>query len=93
MSQTLVEKAGDRITQSIHDASRVTAEAATEAADAVAEGVKVAKRAAKQGCQAAEDFVHDSTHCIRCNPLAAVAVTLVAGITFGLLAGLLIRRR
>lgn len=89
MSQTLVEKAGDHISQSIHEASRVT----SEAADAVAEGMNIAKRAAKQGCDAAEDFVNDSTRRIQRNPLVAMAATMVAGLTLGILAGLSMRRK
>jgi hypothetical protein len=89
MSQTFVEKAGDHIAQSVHEASRVT----SSAADAIAEGVNVARRAAKQGCEAAEDFMHDSTKRIQRNPLAAVTATLVAGLALGTLVGLSIRRK
>lgn len=89
MSQTLVEKAGDHIAQSIHEASRVT----SEMADAVAEGVNIAKRAARQGREATEDFVHDSSKRIQRNPLTAVAATMVAGLALGMLAGLSMRRR
>jgi len=89
MSQTLVEKAGEHITQSVREASRVTA----AFADAVSDGVEVAKRAAKQGGDAAEDFVNDSTQRIRRNPLAAVAATLLAGLAVGMLAGLSLRRK
>jgi hypothetical protein len=89
MSQTFVEKAGDQITESIHEASRVTA----EAAEAVAEGVKAARCAARHGCEAAEDFVHISTKRIQRNPLTATAAALVAGLALGTLAGLSLRRR
>jgi ElaB/YqjD/DUF883 family membrane-anchored ribosome-binding protein len=89
MAQTLVEKAGEQIAQSVHEASRVTA----AVADAVIEGVKAAKRAAKQGADATEDFVNDSTRRIQRNPLIAVAATLVTGIAIGMLAGLSLRRK
>lgn len=89
MSQTFVEKAGDHIAQSVHEASRIT----SEAADAVAEGVNVAKCAVKQGRDVAEDFVNDSTRRIKRNPLVAVATTLVAGLALGMLAGLSMRRK
>jgi ElaB/YqjD/DUF883 family membrane-anchored ribosome-binding protein len=83
MSQTLVEKAGEHIAQSVREASRVTA----AVADALVDGVDVAKRAAKQSGDAAEDFVNDSTRRIQRNPLITVAATLVVGFAMGMLAG------
>ena len=89
MSQTFVEKAGEHIAQSVREASRVTA----AVADALVDGVDVAKRAAKQGGDAAEDFVSDSTRRIQRNPLVTVAATLVAGFAIGMLTGLNMRRK
>jgi ElaB/YqjD/DUF883 family membrane-anchored ribosome-binding protein len=89
MSQTLVDKAGEHISQSVREASRVTA----AVADAVVDGVEAARRVAKQGGDAAEDFVNDSTRRIQRNPLITVAVTFVTGLAVGTLAGLLIRRK
>lgn len=89
MSQTFVEKAGEHITQSVREASRMTA----AAVDAVADGVETAKRAAKEGGDAAECFVDDSKRRIQRNPLVAVAATLVTGVAVGLLAGLSLRRK
>jgi len=89
MAQTVVEKAGEHIAQSVREASRVT----SAVADALADGVEVAKRAAKQGGDAAEDFVCDSTRRIRRNPLVTVAATFVAGLGVGILAGLTMRRK
>ena len=89
MSQTLVEKASEHIAQSVREASRVTA----AVADAGVDGVEAAKRAAKQGGDAAEDFVNDSTRRIQRNPLLTVAVTFVTGLAVGMLAGLSMRRK
>jgi hypothetical protein len=89
MSQTLVERAGEHIAQSVREASKVT----TAVAEAMTDGVEVAKRAAKQGGDAAEDFVNDSTRRIQRNPLVSVAATLVTGVAVGLLAGMAIRRK
>jgi ElaB/YqjD/DUF883 family membrane-anchored ribosome-binding protein len=89
MSQTLVERAGEQFSQSAREASRVTG----VVADAITNGVDVAKRAAKHGGEAAEDFVNDSTKRIRRNPLLAVAATLVAGIAVGVLASFAKRRK
>lgn len=89
MSQTLVERAGEQISQSAREASRVTG----VVADAITNSVDVAKRAAKQSGEAAEDFVNDSTRRIRRNPLLAVAATLVAGIAVGALASFAKRKK
>jgi hypothetical protein len=89
MSQTLVERAGEQISQSAREASRVTG----AVADAITNGVDVAKRAAKHGGEAAEDFVNDSTRRIRRNPLLAIAATMVAGIAVGMLASFSRRRK
>jgi ElaB/YqjD/DUF883 family membrane-anchored ribosome-binding protein len=87
MTKTILEKAGEHIADSVREASRVTAAVAFE------DGVGVARRAAKQSSDAAEDFVKDSTRRIQRNPLATVAVTLAAGFAVGVLTGLAIRRR
>jgi F0F1-type ATP synthase assembly protein I len=89
MSQTLVERAGEHIAQSVREASKVT----SAVAEAMTDGVEVAKRAAKQGGDAAEDFVNDSTRRIQRNPLVSVAATLVTGVAVGVLAGMAIRRK
>jgi ElaB/YqjD/DUF883 family membrane-anchored ribosome-binding protein len=89
MSQTLVEKAGEHIAQSVREASRVTA----AVADALVDGVDVAKRAAKQSGDAAEDFVNDSTRRIQRNPLVTVAATLIVGFAIGMLAGAKMQKR
>ena len=89
MTQTILEMAGEHFADTVREASRVTA----AVADAFEDGMGVAKRAAKQSSAAAEDFVNDSTRRIQRNPMATVAVTLVAGFALGLVTGLAIRRR
>lgn len=89
MSQNILEKAGDHIVDSVREARRVT----TAVANAFENGVEAAKRAAKQGGEAAEDLVNESTRCIQRNPLTTVAATLVAGFALGILTGLAVRRR
>ena len=89
MSQTLVEKAGERLADSVRDASRMT----SAAADAAMEGVAAAKHAVRESCDTAEAFVNDSKRRVARNPLAAVTVTLVAGVALGLLIGSRMRRR
>jgi ElaB/YqjD/DUF883 family membrane-anchored ribosome-binding protein len=89
MAQTLVERAGDQFAETVREASRVT----SVVADAVVDGVGAAKRVAKQGSDAAEEFVVDSTRRIQRNPLATVAVTLATGFAVGMLTGLTMRRK
>jgi ElaB/YqjD/DUF883 family membrane-anchored ribosome-binding protein len=89
MSQTVVEKAGEHIAQSVREASRVT----SAVADALEEGVGVAKRFAKQGGDAAEEFINDTTQRIQRHPMVTVAATLATGFIVGMLTGLLMRRK
>jgi ElaB/YqjD/DUF883 family membrane-anchored ribosome-binding protein len=89
MPKTILERAGEHVADSVREASRITA----AVADAFEDGVGVARRAARQSSDAAEDHVADSARCIQRNPLAAVAVTLAAGLAVGILTGLAIRRR
>lgn len=89
MPHSIFEKAGEHIANSVREASRVT----TVVADVIEDGVGMAKRAAKQSGDAAEDFVNLSRQCIRRDPLTLVAATLAAGVAVGLLTGLAIRRR
>jgi ElaB/YqjD/DUF883 family membrane-anchored ribosome-binding protein len=89
MPQSVVEKAGEHIAESVREISRI----ASAASGAFEDGVRVAKRAAKQGGDAAEDFVNDTTRCIQRHPMVTVAVTLVAGFTVGMLTGLIMRQK
>jgi hypothetical protein len=57
MSQTVVEKTAEHIGESVHRASRITG----TVADAMEDGVGVVKRAAKQGGDAVEAFLDDTT--------------------------------
>jgi ElaB/YqjD/DUF883 family membrane-anchored ribosome-binding protein len=58
----------------------------TAAKHAVEDGVIAAKRAAKRGQYAAEDLLDETTHCVKRNPLSAVAVSFWAGFGLGALA-------
>jgi hypothetical protein len=52
MSQTVVERTAEHITESAKQATRAT----SAVADAIQDGVGVIRRAAKQGGDAAEEF-------------------------------------
>jgi ElaB/YqjD/DUF883 family membrane-anchored ribosome-binding protein len=54
--------------------------------DALDDSVTTARRAAKHGRHAAEDFLDEATYCIKKNPLSAVGVSFWAGFGLGVIA-------
>jgi ElaB/YqjD/DUF883 family membrane-anchored ribosome-binding protein len=89
MSQTVVERTAEHIAESAHQASRAT----TAVADAIEDGVGVLRRAAKQGGDAAEEFLNDTTQRIQRHPVLTVATTFAVGFTAGILIGWMLKRR
>ena len=49
----------------------------------IEDGVNTARRAAKHGYRAAEDFVDDTTHRIKRDPLRALGFCFAAGVAAG----------
>jgi ElaB/YqjD/DUF883 family membrane-anchored ribosome-binding protein len=89
MSQTVVERTADHIAESAHQASRAT----SAIADAIEDGVGVVRRAAKQGGDAAEEFLNDTTQRIQRHPVLTVATSFAVGVTAGTLIGWMLKRR
>ena len=89
MSQTVVERTAEHITESAHQASRAT----SAIADAFEDGVGVVRRAVKQSGDAAEEFLNDTTQRIQRHPVLTVATTFAVGFTAGALIGWMIKRR
>ena len=89
MSQTVAERAAGHIEESARQASRAT----SAVAEAIGDGVGVVRRAAKQGGDAAEEFLDDTTRRIRRHPMLTVAATFAAGFTAGVLIGWTLKRR
>jgi len=89
MSQTVVEKAAEHITESAQQASR----AASAIADAIEDGVGVVRRAAKQGGDAAEEFLNDTTQRLQRLGVLTIAMTFAIGMVAGSLIGWTIKRR
>jgi ElaB/YqjD/DUF883 family membrane-anchored ribosome-binding protein len=89
MSQTVLERTAEHIAESAHQASRAT----NAVADAIEDGVGVVRRAAKQGGDAAEEFLNDTTQRIQRHPVLTVATTFAVGFTAGTLIGWMMRRR
>jgi len=89
MSQTVLERSAEHIAESAHHASRAT----SAVADAIEDGVGVVRRAAKQGGDAAEEFLNDTTQRIQRHLVLTVATTFAAGVTAGTLIGWMMKRR
>lgn len=89
MPQTVVEKTADQIAETARQASRVS----SAIADAIEDGVGVARRAAKHGGDAAEEFLNDTTHRMQRHLVLTVVATFAAGLTSGALIGWLSKRR
>jgi hypothetical protein len=89
MSQTVLERTAEHIAESAHHASRAT----SAVADAIEDGVGVVRRAAKQGGDAAEEFLNDTTQRIQRHLVLTVATTFAAGVTAGTLIGWMMKRR
>ena len=89
MSQTVAERTVEHITESARQASRAT----SAVADAIGDGVRVVRRAAKQGGDAAEEFLTDTTQRIQRHPVLTIAATFAAGFTAGALIAWTFKRR
>src|ERR1700687_5346711 len=89
MSHTVMERTAEHIAESAHQASRATG----AVADAIEDGVGVVRRAAKQGGDAAEEFLNDTTQRIQRHLVLTVATTFAAGLAAGTLMGWMMKRR
>jgi len=89
MSQTAVERTAEGTFESAHQASRAT----SAMTDAIEHGVSVMRHAAKQGCDAAEEFLDDTTRRLQRHLALTVTTTFVAGVTAGALIGWMMKRR
>ena len=89
MAQSMWEQTGDQFSDVAHKASR----AASSVAGALEDGVASARRAAKQGGDAAAELIDDTKKRVKQYPLEAIAITLAAGIAAGAAIGLLLKRR
>jgi hypothetical protein len=88
MSQTVVERTAEHIGESVRQASR----AGSAIADAIEDGVGAAKRVAKQGGDAAEEFLDDTTLRLQRHLVLTVATTFALGVAAGALIGWMKRR-
>jgi hypothetical protein len=89
MPQTVVDRAAESIAESAHQSSRATG----AIADAIEESMGVVRHAAKQGRDAGEEFVKETTHRLQRHLALTVAKTFAVGITAGTLFGWMIKRK
>jgi hypothetical protein len=89
MSDTVMGRAGEQISETARTASRMT----SVMAEAVEEGLGAAKRVAKQAGDVAEELFDDTTKRLQRHPVETVIGSMVVGITLGIVMGWLIARK
>jgi ElaB/YqjD/DUF883 family membrane-anchored ribosome-binding protein len=84
------EQLKDKVSKTAREAEEQLTHFAKEAvhmkgaiAEAIEDSMHTARRAVKHGYRATEDFVDDTTHRIKRDPLPAVGVSFVAGMALG----------
>lgn len=91
MKENLLKKtvtAGARVANIGVEAERIR----HAVADRVEDGLDQARRKARQGYHAAEDFADDAVYCVKRNPVASVGVAFGSGLVLGALLMRLLRR-
>jgi len=89
MPQSVLEQTGEHIAESARKASRAT----SAVADAFEASVEAARRVAKQGGDAAEEFLDDTTKRLQRHPIETVVVTFAIGVSAGIAIGWMMKRR
>ena len=89
MSQTVMERTAEVISESAHQASRATG----AITDAIEDGVGEVRHAAKQGCDAAEEFLDDTSRRLQRHLALTVTTTFALGVAAGALIGWVMKRR
>lgn len=89
MSASVMDRAVDHIAESAHQASRAT----SAITDAIEDGVGMVRNAAKQGGDAAEEFLNHTTQRLQRHLALTVATTFALGLTAGAVIGWIMKRR
>ena len=79
MEQSVFEHVGQQIDDTTHKVTR----AASAVADALEDSVSAARRAARDGADAATEFLYSTKRRLQRHPIETVAVTFAAGIAAG----------
>ena len=96
MAQAAVNQATDFFEETVQQATRATGAVADAFQDGLGEArraMKVAKRAVKQGSEAAEEFLNDTTKNVRRHPMQTIAITFAVGATVGAVFAWALKRR
>jgi ElaB/YqjD/DUF883 family membrane-anchored ribosome-binding protein len=89
MSQSVLDRTAEQVTESARRASRAT----NAVADAIEDGVGVARHAARQGGDAAEQFLNDTAQRVQRHPALTLATTFAVGLAAGTMIGWMMKRR
>ena len=89
MTQSVFERAGEQVADTARKASRTT----SAVADVFQDGVEAARRIAKRGGDAAEEFIDDTNKRLHRHPVETVVATFAIGVTLGVFIGWMIKRR
>jgi ElaB/YqjD/DUF883 family membrane-anchored ribosome-binding protein len=89
MEQSVFEHVGDQIHDATHKATRV----ASAVADALEDSVITARRAARDGADAATEVLCNTKRRLQRHPLETVALAFATGIAAGAAIGWLMKRR
>ena len=85
----MLERADEHIAESARKALRTT----SAVADAIEDGGSAAKRVAKQDCDAAKEFLDDTTKRLQRHPTETVVASLAVGVVVGIVIGWSMKRR
>jgi len=89
MAQSVSERTGEQIAETVRKASRAT----SAVADAIEDGLGAARRVAKQGGDAAEELFDDTTKRLQRHPIETIVVTFGVGVAAGIAIGWVMKRR
>ena len=89
MAQSVSERTGEQIAETVRKASRAT----SAVADAIEDGLGAARRVAKQGGDAAEELFDDTTKRLQRHPVETIVVTFAVGVTAGIAIGWMMKQR
>jgi ElaB/YqjD/DUF883 family membrane-anchored ribosome-binding protein len=88
-----VSKTARQAQEQLTHLAKQTADRKVAMAEAMGDRMNTARRAVKHGYRATEDFVDDTTHRIKRDPLRAVGLSLVSGMALGMTLGWLVLHR
>lgn len=83
----MAKSVADQTTSYIGESVRKASEFTSTLADAVEDGLSTAKRAAEDGRDAVEEFLHDTTRRVKRRPIESILLSLAIGVAVGFLVG------